>query len=265
MKHPALALIASFALITPVFAQDPTPPAPEGGTEGRGERGERRGRAGRFGGMGGMMLERLTEELGLSAEQAEQARAFADEMSAKMREAFQSGDREGMRERMRALSDEMYGKLDAILTPEQREKAKALREQMETRRGQRGQRGGFGRGERGGFGRRARGERGGARLRAQALEALALGAEEAAVITPLLDAALQRREAAASEAEAQRRALLEKLAQAQGDDEAAVALLEAFRAERATARAATAQVQDQLREVLTVEQEAKLVALGVLE
>lgn len=259
MKLRALALIGSLLFASPALAQDPTPPGPGGQEEG----GRRRGGFGRGG--PGLPLDQLKEELGLTPEQVAAAEKIGEEMRTKMREAFESGDREGMRERMRTMFEESFAKLEETLTPEQKEKFKAFREQMEQRRAQFGR--GRGEGGPGGEFGRGRGEgrgRGGERLREEALAALNLQGEDAAVITPLLDAVLQGREAGRGDAETRRRELQTKVGETT-DPEAIGKLLSDFRAAREAARAAALQTQEQLREVLTVEQEAKLVALGVLE
>lgn len=250
MKLRALALIGSLLFVSPAVAQDPTPPGPGGQEEG----GRRRAFAGRG---PGLPIEQLTDQLGLTPEQVAEAQKIAEEMRAKMREAFESGDRQGMRERMRAMFEESFARLEETLTPEQKDKFKAFREQMEQRRVQFGR----GRGE-GGEGRGR--ERGRERLREEALSALDLQGEDAAVITPLLDAVLQGRDVGRADAETRRRELQQKVAETT-DPEAIGKLLAEFRAAREAARAAALQSQEQLREVLTVEQEAKLVALGVLE
>ena len=124
-------------------------------------------------------------------------------------------------------------------------------------RGSRGDRGGFGRG---GPGR----EQGRARLRDEAVKALALGEEEAAVVLPMLDTVLETRELLMREGQERRDAFL-KTAREESDPQALAAALEAFRKAKADDKAQLAASQEQLREVLTLEQEAKLVALNVLD
>lgn len=75
----------------------------EGGGDGAG-RGARGGRAGGAGGRGGM-LERLQNELGLSAEQVEKIRALQPELQKKMEEAGQ--DREKRQAAFTWYQDEM--------------------------------------------------------------------------------------------------------------------------------------------------------------
>lgn len=266
----SLVLFAALCAASPSLAQDtptppPPPPAPQpGGEQGEGERPRReRGNRG-FGGMG-LPVERLTEELGLTPEQVQQIEALNQEMREKgrtlMREAFQSGDPAAAREKIRGMFEETFTKLEGFLTPEQKEKAKGLRERLQERMQGRFERGGReGRGGRGGFGR----ENTRARLKEDALKALALTEEEAAVVTPLLDTCLETRELLVQEGERRRQEFLQKARETQ-DPEALGKLLEEFRASREADKATARQTMDQLREVLTVEQEAKLVGLGVLD
>ncbi len=257
------------------LAQDPAPqPAPEGdqprgedeGTregdrEGTresdrpGERdGRRRGQRGRnrsFGALGD--VERLKEELGLSAEQVKQIedlQGVMREQMQKMREEMREGgfDPRAMRDKFRAAREEVEGKLDTILTPEQREKLKGLRERMQRDRRGRG---------------RGREELG-RRLREEAVKALALTTEEQAVVLPLLDAVFETRKLLTQEQERRRQELLEKVRSAEQGEELAK-LLEEYRAAREADKAQLTLAQNQLREVLTVEQEAKLVGLNVLD
>lgn len=269
----SLVVFAALVAAAPSLAQDtPPPPAPQPGGEQqpgnedgeRERRREERRRNNRFGGMN-LPVEQLTEELGLTPEQVQQLEALNDEIREKgrtlMREAFQSGDPQAARAKIQGMFEETFGKLEGFLTPEQKEKAKGLRERLTERMRNRFERGGReGRGGRGGFGR----ENSRARLKEQAIEALALSEEEAAVVTPLLDACLETRELLVQEGERRRQEFLQK-ARETSEPEALGKLLEEFRAAREADQAQGRQAMDQLREVLTVEQEAKLVGLGVLD
>lgn len=273
MKRLAsLVLFASLACGGVALAQDPPPPggqppAPQGEGEGDRPAERRRQRGGRGGGAMGLPVERLTEELGLTPEQVQQLEALNQEMRDKgrtlMREAFQSGDPQAARAKLQGMFEETFARLDGFLTPEQQEKAKTVRQQLQERMQGRFQRGG-GRDGRGGEGGRfGRGDSR-ARLKTQALEALALSEEEAAVVTPLLDTCLETRELLMQEAEARRQQFLQQAREASAP-EALGKLLEEFRAAREQDKGQVKQAMDQLREVLTVEQEAKLVGLGVLD
>ncbi|RMG06310.1 MAG: hypothetical protein D6731_26070 [Planctomycetota bacterium] len=234
MNRFASFFCCALLLPLPLLAQDPPPPGPR-----------RRG----FGGMG-----KLAEELGLSEEQRAQFDAFRQEMRERMRELRESGDRRAMREAMRTMRQEMQGKIESILTPEQKETFARLREErrkrMEEWRGRRGRRGD----------RRASPEQ----LKSEALRALKLGEEAAAVVTPLLDAVVQARSALGTLEREQRRALREK---AEGDvaAEELTKALEDYRAARKEAQAKLAEARGALREVLTLRQEVALVALGLLD
>lgn len=254
----SLVVFAALAAATPSLAQD-TPPQPGGEQQPERRRNNR-------GGAMGLPVEQLTEELGLTPEQVQQLEALNDEIREKgrtlMREAFQSGDPQAARARIQGLFEEAIGKLEGFLTDEQKEKAKGLRERLTERmrgRLERGDREGRG-AARGGFGR----ENSRARLRTQALAALALTEEEAAIVTPLLDTCLETRELLVQEGERRRQEFLQK-ARETSDPEALAKLLEEYRAAREADQAQARQAMDQLREVLTVEQEARLVGLGVLD
>lgn len=274
MRISSFILTACVLLAPPALAQDaptptpapapgggappaPTPPPPPPGGE-RGEDGERRERRGGRGGMG-LPVDRLKEDLGLTDEQAKQIEAINAEMREKAREAMRGGNFEAMR----GMMEETYGKVEALLTPEQKAKFGEFRTRMQERM-QRG--GGFGgRGEGGPGGR---GGRGGPqmreRLREDALKSLALSQEEAAVVTPLLDTVLETRELLMREEGERRNQFMEKV-RGTTDQAALAKLLEEYRAKREADKATGKKAMDQLREVLTVEQEAKLVGLGILD
>lgn len=259
-----LAAVLGLALLCPALGQEPPPPPPPpGGWEdgppplppgGWGEDGPPPPPPGGWGEDGpppgppplpGLPLPLLERELGLSAQQMEQARAIDRGLREAVREAFQAGP-EGARERIEALMEGAWTGLDPLLTPEQREKARALRERMASRRP-----GPPGRPDR-------------ARLRSEALRALALEAEEAAVVVPLLDALLAAREAAERDGERLRRQLLGQV-RGTSDAAAVTGLLEEHRRERERGMGALREAQARLREVLTVGQEARLVGIGLLE
>lgn len=256
----ALALL----LAGPALAQEPPQPQPEPGGQARPEGERREGRDRRGGGGMGLPVERITEELGLTPEQAQQVEAINQEMRERgrtlMREAFQSGDPSAARERIRGLFEESFTRLEALLTPEQKEKAQGMRERLMERMQSRMRDMGPG-GPGGGRGGRQQTR---ARLREEALRSLALSEEEAAVVTPLLDGCLETRELLLNEAETRRQGFLEKV-RATSDAEALAKLLEEFRLARQADESTVKQSMDQLREVLTVEQEAKLVGLGILD
>jgi periplasmic protein CpxP/Spy len=92
----------------------PPPPKKEGGPKGDGAR--------------------MKEQLGLTDAQAEKIKAIhVDER--KQLEALKAkeGDKESKRDEMKAIREATKAKVDAILTPEQREKAEKMREKMKER------------------------------------------------------------------------------------------------------------------------------------
>lgn len=132
--------------------------------------------------------------------------------------------------------DAAFARLGELLTAEQRAKLAALR----ARTSPEGQRR--------------------ARDRARALEALALPAEEQASVASLLDTLLERRSTLERATEGRRRLLRP----AQAPEALGQALTE-YRSAREAARTEWLRAQEGLREVLTLEQEARLVGLGLLE
>lgn len=258
----ALTLALTLVLTPLAFAQEGTPegekptPQADGQEEGNGE-GRRRGRRGM--GRRGMQLpvERFKDELGLTEEQVAQLEALNAEMQEqgqKLREMFQNGDMEGARELMQGLRSKMQDGLKSFLTEEQQEKARELMQRGRERfgRGARGQRGGRG------------GPQNKARLREEAVKALALSEEEAAVVLPRLDTVLDTRELLQREQQTRRQDFLKK-ARETSDGDALNALLAEFRAAREADKDQVKASMDQLREVLTLEQEVKLVGLNVLD
>lgn len=261
MTRFSISLAVLCALGAPAFAQD----APKGdgpGTREEGREGRRGGRRGGRGmGMGGMDTDALKEQLGLNDEQVEKMKALNEANRAEMmemRKKMQSGefDFSNMRELMTERREAQTKKINELLTPEQQEKYKKVQEERRSQWGQRGgRRGGREGGRRGGRDR-------GPRVKAAALKALALDEEVAAVVTPLLDAVLTGRNTDREAQRTRRDAFLKKL---DGADEATVTtLLTEFRAENTKAEEARKKAGEDLREVLTVTQEAKLVGLGVL-
>ena len=269
----------------PALAQEggappPPPPTPppqgqpegQGGAQGQGEGGGqgggqgegRRGRGGRGGGGFGrgmnLPVEQMKEALGLSDEQVAQLQALNAELRTKgeeLRELFQSGDFETARAKMQELRGELEKRRDEILTPEQRTK---FQEQMQQfgRRFMGGEEGGPG-----GRGGRGRGNNK-VRLREEAVKALALTPEEQAVVMPLLDAVLDTRELLQREGDERRDGFLKKVRETT-DQQALATLLAEYRTARDKDGETLKQSSAQLREVLTVEQEAKLVGLNILD
>jgi Spy/CpxP family protein refolding chaperone len=271
-------LVAPLALATllscggAAIAQDaPKPDAPkpeqpkadkkEEGREGRRNRRNRGRRGGR--GFGGMDLGAMQKELGLTDDQMakmktmqQDAQKAGREMWQKMREQRENGgggDRSSMREMFQKMRAESEKKLSEILTPEQMKKMKKFRENQRSRWQ--------------GRGRRNRGqnrERNFKQLRDEALKALKLSEEEAAVLVPMLDGVLETKKLLVAEAEKRRKAFLESVRKTTGETELS-ALLKDYRSARAQDRATLKKAQNKLVEALTPEQEALLVAMNVVD
>jgi periplasmic protein CpxP/Spy len=220
---------------------------------------EEEGRRGRRGGRGmmGLPIDEMREQLELTDEQVSQFEAMNEQMRARgeeMREMFRSGNMEGAREMMQGFRTEMETSVREILTEEQFTKYEELQSEM------RGGRGRYGGGEGRGGGR----ERQRARLREQAVTALALSPEEEAFVLERLDTVLETRTLIRQEQEQRRQDFLSKVRSTTEPTELQTALGE-FRAAQAADRESEQAAMNQLREVLTLEQEAQLVALGILE
>jgi Spy/CpxP family protein refolding chaperone len=261
----AVAVTLAFAAAPSASAQDepgktPAPEAkPEEGTqERRRDRGRNRDRMSRRWGRGMLDVERMKGELGLTDEQAtqlEEINANIRKQMEELRKQFQDGtfDPSQMRERMRNGRQEIEGKIKSILTEEQAktwEKSRAER--------MRGMRGRWGR-DRG-----QQREELSKRLRTQALESLALDEEVAAVVVPLLDTVLETRKLILSEGERRRGEFTKKVKET-SDPEALTKLLADFRSAQKADQEQLAAAQAQLHEILTLDQEAKLVGLNILD
>ena len=81
-------------------------------------------------------IKNLTEELGLSDEQAVKIKSILEEQRDEMRELFDSaaGDREGMRAQMAELREKADTKINKILDDEQKELYKKFQEERQSRR-----------------------------------------------------------------------------------------------------------------------------------
>lgn len=123
-------IVAAFILVsTTIFAQQPTKPEKWDNQENRGQMSpEQRGKA---------ILEKLTAELKLNANQQEQVKQILTEQANKMKALKQEAngvrlkdmskeDRKAAMQKRKEEKTETDNKLKAILTPEQFEKMKAL-------------------------------------------------------------------------------------------------------------------------------------------
>ena len=80
---------------------------------------------------------RLTEQLSLSADQAKKVLAINKRSEEDMRKIFESaeGDRESMRETMRAHREKVNKEIEALLTAEQKTKFEEIKKQGPPQRG----------------------------------------------------------------------------------------------------------------------------------
>jgi protein CpxP len=136
-----LVLLAAFALTAGAASAQTTPAtttAPMGGHQGHmGQRGQ--GRMNMTPEQhADMQAQRLTQQLGLSAEQTTQVRAIAlaeaQEMKTTRDQAMASTDRKAGMEQMKATRDKYDAQLKAVLTPDQATKYAALRDQKMDKR-----------------------------------------------------------------------------------------------------------------------------------
>ncbi len=270
---PILTLTVLLLIPGTVYAQDgdgggddgPAPGAePDRGGDDRGgrDRGRGRDRGGRggFGGRRGGGFD--YDELGVSEEQKAQIEALQEAQRDEMREMFErmreeGGGRDGMREAMTQAREQSQAAIRELLTDEQRTKYDAMIEERNNRQQQ-------GRGGRG----RTRDPAEAARRRLEGIKgSLGLDAEEAEVILPLVEKVLLA-QAAAREATRKAREELQgylRSDDANADPAATEARVTDLRNIRDAANATVREAQGELRELLTMLQEAKLIAEGVLE
>jgi len=134
MKTFILTVAATALLLTPNFtiAEEPAggkPPGqrPHGGPDDKRMDPEQR-------------LKMMTEKLGLTTEQQEKIKAVFEKGKAEREALKPAGEKptEEEREKIRASMKAHREEIDAILTPEQREKMKEMREKRKDERGGRG-------------------------------------------------------------------------------------------------------------------------------
>ncbi|HWA27603.1 MAG TPA: hypothetical protein VG734_18245 [Lacunisphaera sp.] len=126
IKYLTVALCAALFTLPALRAEEAAAGGPPEGK--RGDRGERRERMG----------DRMAEELGLSEDQKSQMKQLNEQERAEIQAL---GPRENAtdetRAKVQAIRKSYLEKRQAIMTPEQREKAKAMREKMGNRMGER--------------------------------------------------------------------------------------------------------------------------------
>lgn len=230
---------------------------------------------GGFGGMGRMGMDpaQLKERLKLTDDQTTKITAVFTEAAPQWMERFQKM-REGgggfdptkIREIVNELRVEANKKIEAILTPEQmpewQKMVKEFDDQMAQWTGGRFPGGG-------GEGREGRGPREERDLSPEdqikrrlsaAMTALAMSAEEASAIQPLVEKVIQYQVTAGKAVRDAR----EAIGKVEGEDQIKLKV-DDYRKVRAEYEEKLALLSSGLRELLTVQQEAKLIALRVLE
>lgn len=135
LKSLVLVLGSALLVLPALRAEDAPAGGPGGGPEARRERREKMG-------------DRMAEELGLSADQKAKMKEIEQQEKSEL-DALRDNTgvaKEDKRAQFQAIRKSYMEKRQAIMTPEQREKAKAMREKMGKRMEER--RGGEGRPER---------------------------------------------------------------------------------------------------------------------
>jgi Spy/CpxP family protein refolding chaperone len=135
MKRTILTIAAAALLVIPTFGADEKPagdkPAGDKPAGERPNRGPGGPGGGRFGGTPEERVKRMTEQLGLTPEQAEKIKAIYEKSAAANKDIIAKGrdmteeDRTKLRDSMKAVQDEV----GAILTPEQKKKQEEARAQ----------------------------------------------------------------------------------------------------------------------------------------
>lgn len=224
-------------------------PQPERQRRDRGGMGER------WGGRMNDQLEQLKEQLGLDDEQVKRLEELTtpmrdglfDEMR-RLREGGGEFNWEDMRERMRGFRDQLNETIGSVLTDEQKKKFEEMLANPD--RGRRGRRG-------------RDPERDRQRRLDDAKKALIMTPEEEEVLVPMIEAVVNAQNTLRSSNDTQRREFTEFLRSGL-PTEAITARLTEFREQRGEAETVLETARASLQEVLTLEQEAKLVALGIL-
>ncbi len=209
-------------------------------------------------------IERLKEQLKLSDEQYKKIEGFADELGVGFRKEVQEqGDNfdfSKMREMMPRYMHEMQDKVRSVLTDDQKPKYEEMVKEEEKRmkEGPRGPNG---------FGRDP--EQLKKRLMEQAEKELGLTDSEKQAVLPLIQKVLDARAEARTSYEKRKEEFTDFSKKATGQDDAGKAAiqkrLDEFRRAREADLEKIKDAESALREVLTIGNEAKLVALGILD
>jgi Spy/CpxP family protein refolding chaperone len=230
-------------------------PGNPGGDQGGG-RGNRGGPGGGRGGRGGFGgLDQLKDLLGLTPDQVQKLDDIQNDMRAQMREMRNSGG--DFRTLMQDIMTKVRDKIRGLLTDAQKPKFEEWVKQQEERM----RNGGPGGGPGGGFRDPAQMKK---RLMDDAEKALMLSADEKAAVMPLIEKAVDARTQTRTDGDKRREEFLTFVKKTSTPEEVK-AKLEEYRKARETDQEKVKTAQKALRDVLTIEQEAKLVALGILE
>lgn len=246
----ALCVAVAVLVTVPTLARAQDDPQQRGGGGG----GRRGGRMN--------MAEQLKPILNLTDDQVTKVKAIEEEFRSEFQkvrdEMQQGGDFQQMREKMQPLRQKMEDKVRALLTDEQKPKFDEWVKKEEERRQQGG-----------GPGGRGRGGPSDKELADRAEKDLTLSPEEKSVVMPLVKGALEARTNARHANDKRREELKKFLKDVPGTtdaqkEEIAAKLKELRKAAEADA-AKIKEAQDKLREVLTPDNEAKLIAMGILD
>lgn len=235
-------------------------PAPEPAPEP--EAKKKRGKKGKRG-KGGFDFRQLREDLELDPATMATIRESLGEIDAerriRMKELRQAGaEKAEMRKLAREYRKQASAKLKDILG---KDRWKSWREKTKARRD-------AARGDKGANRKKNRGQkknnRRGAVSKEQVLKQLKLSEEEAAVVGPLVDGLLETQKLL-GQAQRERKQAFQKAALESDDEEALAKLLATYRKEQAEDQKTIAKARETFREVLSPGQEAKAVALGLLD
>lgn len=273
MRSTAIALALTLAtLAAPVLAQDPPQPTPAPTPQPDGEPRGRRGPGGMpFGNAewAGQAVEFLAKELELDAGQQEKVKAILSEsMREAMKKAAEQWDpTQGMpdMQKMRALMEDarvtIAQKIDAVLSPEQRKEFEVLVDQFD-RRAQ-------------SFEQQARAQQTPSEafdpapiskrvLLDKAERSLFLGPEETAAVMPFVERAIDL-QIVLNEGRKTRRQDLQIAIEGGASEKEIRQRLDGMHDAEDLAKLELAAARTALRELLTLEQEIRMVAMGILD
>jgi len=261
----AAAMVAGVLLVSPGAAlaadkpADDDPPKPESQPRPRDD-GQQ---APDFGPMAGQ-LERLQKELDLTPEQVQKLQDFGLDMQDRIMEGIQRFQQEGfpqgeeLQKLIEGFRGGVEGRLGEILTPEQQEKLRGMMGNFGQQFGDQ-----FGGGDPGEGLRRVRELGRNARLE-QIKDALLLSEEEQKVLLPLIEKVMDA-QAELRTTQTEGRAELTRFLRSGPDKDAVEGRMNDFRAKRDEVAKKLEAARKELRELLTLEQEAKLIAFGILD